>query len=78
MSSGRTRRTWWQVKSWVRDMRKVGRYNVYRLCPRARIEWEGGYIEVSLDFLENGPKKKTNKIWALARKYGGWKIIQHD
>ena len=36
--------------------------------PQSRIEHEHGYVQVSQDYLEHGPKTKVNKIWALAKK----------
>ena len=47
----------------------------YKSYPRVRIELKsGGYIEVSYDFILNGPRKKVNKILTIAKKNGGWKL----
>ena len=47
----------------------------YEPWPRVRIELESsGYIEVSYDFILNGPRKMVNKILTIAKKNGGWKL----
>ena len=47
----------------------------YKSYPRVRIELKsGGYIEVSYDFILNGPRKKVNKILTIAKKNGGWNL----
>lgn len=47
----------------------------YEPWPRVRIQlMSGGYIEVSYDFILNGPRKQVNKILTIAKKNGGWKL----
>lgn len=52
-------------------MRRI-RKDRYRSYPRVRIEHESGYIEVSQDYMERGPKTKVNKLMNLAKKE--WRI----
>lgn len=56
-------------------MARARYYNQYAPWPRVRIEWEGGYAEVSYDFILNGPRRPVNKIMALAKKNHGWRMV---
>lgn len=46
--------------------RQVSRY--YAPWPQVRIEHPSGYVQISLDYLVHGPKKKTSNLYALAKK----------
>lgn len=56
--------------------RQVSRY--YAPWPQVRIEHPSGYVQISLDYLVHGPKKKTSNLYALAKKNNGWKLFRNE
>ena len=71
MFCGRIPQIWWRLNSTTPDIMR----GYYRPWPRVRIELKsGGYIEISYDFILNGPRKQVNKILTVAKKNGGWKL----
>lgn len=50
----------------------------YEPWPQVRIEWPGGYAQISLDYLAHGPRRKVSKIMTLAKKNHGWKLFHNE